>query len=201
MTSLRSVCGVSLAALVAVVGLMSGSVQADSGKATVQKNPTSAGLHTYNPNAPVGSADNPEILDGQDQAVLSPQQVKELIAAKQRRLEQARTRQASKIAAGCIIGAYWSTCKQYQGFGQINLATELRSGHEWIRQQGWLYGGGMWETYMDISTDGGASWDGRKSLVINATSWGEYVNDTSPRVARGCLYNSVTHYVGCTGWH
>ncbi|QES11752.1 hypothetical protein DEJ45_04585 [Streptomyces venezuelae] len=184
-----------------MVGLMPGSVQADSGNATVQTNLKSSGLHTYNPNAPVGSADNPAILDGQDQAVLSPQQVKELMAAKKVRLEQARTGQVSRIAAGCIIGAYWSTCKQYQGFGQINLATELRSGHEYIRQQGWLYGGGSWETYMDVSTNNGASWEGWQSLMINDSSWGAYVNDTSPRIARGCLYNSVTHYVGCTGWH
>ncbi|MEU4064197.1 hypothetical protein AB0F25_17550 [Streptomyces wedmorensis] len=202
MTSMRSAVGAVLTAVVAVVSLIVGPAQAASDDAVGQVNPSVPALHTYNPNAPLGSFDNPEILDGQDQALLSPRQFKNLIAAKQARLAQAKAGETSKIAGGCVIGAYWSTCKQYPGFGQINLATELRSDHhEYATQQGWIYGSGMWETYMDISWNGGADWYGRKSLVINSTSWGAFEYDGPPNVARGCLHNMATHYVGCTGWH
>lgn len=188
--------------MTAVAGLIAGPAQAASEDAPVQVNPSAPTLHTYNPNARLGSPENPKILDGQELALLSPRQFKDLIAAKQARLAQAKKGETSKLAAGCIIGAYWSTCKQYAGFGQINLATELRSDHhEYATQQGWIYGSGMWETYMDISWNGGANWYGRKSLVINSRSWGDFEYDGPPYVARGCLHNMATHYVGCTGWH
>ncbi|WP_331769614.1 hypothetical protein OG948_38370 (plasmid) [Embleya sp. NBC_00888] len=202
MTSLRSTLGAALATAAVIVGLAVGPAQAAPDGAQDRVRASASATHTYNPNAPLGSPDNPEILDGQDKAVLDPQQLKALQDSKRARVAQAKSGTV-QLAGPCIIGAYWSSCNSIKNFGQLNIATELGSGHhEYIRQQGWLYGSGYWQTYMDRSTNGGASWDPVKySVVLNSSGWGGEQYDGPGVLFRGCLWNMSTNYVACTGWH
>lgn len=201
-TEVRQDTGTLSTAAVSAGGPAASPDQAASDRTLNQAGRSGSVTRTYNPNAPLGSPDNPEILDGQDQALLSVQQFKALLDGRKARLEQAKSGKTAQAAAGCIIGAYWSTCKSYPGFGALNLATELGSDHhEYIRQQGWLYTSGYWQTYMDRSWNGGANWDGKHGFMLNSSGWGDEIYDGPPYVARGCLYNSSTKYIACTGWH
>ncbi|MEV7279855.1 hypothetical protein [Streptomyces sp. NPDC093111] len=202
MASLRTLIRATVAVVAVIAGFAVSPAQAASDGPERGTAPASV-THKYNPNAPLGTADNPVILDGQDQALLSRGQMKNLIAAREARTAQARTRGSAGLAAGCVIGAYWSKCYQVPNFGSLNLASELGSDHhEYIRQQGWLYDTSQtYKTYMDRSANGGASWDGQWGLVLNNRGWGDELFDGPPYVARGCLYSYTTNLIYCTPWH
>ncbi|MGW8366883.1 hypothetical protein ACWGK1_40920 [Streptomyces wedmorensis] len=201
--SLRSTLGAALAASAVVAGLAVSPAQAANDDMRDQAGIGAPGSRTYNPNAPLGSANNPLIIGGQDQALLSSKQVKGLLESKRNRSAQAANGNTAQLASGCIIGAYWSSCNSVPNFGTINLATSLGSDHhEYATQQGWLYDSSQtYKTYMDRSSNGGASWQGQLGLVLNNRGWGESIYDGPPYVSRGCLYSYTTSLVWCTGWH
>lgn len=54
---------------------------------------------------------------------------------------------------------------------------------------------------MDRSADGGSTWTGHISEVINDTSWNGYLYDGPPYVSRACLTDYQHGLYVCTPWH
>ncbi|MFJ9611489.1 hypothetical protein ACIRS1_34630 [Kitasatospora sp. NPDC101176] len=195
-----------LAAVAATTAL--GTLAAPANAASPVK--AAAGHHSYNPQAPLGSIDNPVIIGGnQELAVLTPaqraatDQAKIVLAAEAKSREEGTRLNVSPQPAtdhNCVVGVYWSQCDS-AGWGWWTLATTLdKNHHEWATQQGYSPNHNF-DTYMDRSYDGGSTWDGILSTVVNTAAWGDSIYDGPGNWVRACIYNMDDHLVACDAWH
>ncbi|MFB7616047.1 hypothetical protein [Kitasatospora sp. NPDC056181] len=169
-----------------------------------------AGRHGYNPQAPLGSFDNPVIIGGNQQlAVLTPAQRAATDQAKIKLAAEAKNHEeGTRLNTGmqpttehnCNLGVYWDQCDSVS-WGRWTLATTLdKNHHEWATQQGYAANANF-DTYMDRSYDGGSTWDGIISTVVNTSAWGEPIYDGPGNWVRACIYNMDTYVVACDAWH
>ncbi|MFF7194097.1 hypothetical protein ACFZAM_10360 [Streptomyces sp. NPDC008079] len=86
--------------------------------------------------------------------------------------------------------------------GWVKLGTVLGSGsHEYAESQGGGKNSNNWGVYLDRSADGGSTWTGHISEIINGTEWNGYLFDGPPYVSRACLTDYQHGLYICTPWH
>jgi hypothetical protein len=174
---------------------------------------TAAGTHVYNPDAALGSVDNPIILSGG-----SPL----LTEAQRKPLEQAKEQLASgkgnvKSTAGVqsnvhtVLQPDFNNCDQ-SGFyycnavnstiGNVEMGTVLDSNsHENASAEGLGRGSNNWGVYLDQSRNGGATWKGHINELINGTEWSNLIYDGPGFYDRACITDYQHNLVYCLPWH
>lgn len=199
----------AFAAIGSTAALPANAAQAPTagrGAATTQASPDQ---HQYNPDAPLGSADNPIIIGDQSLALLNATQRKALDDAKIAGEKAARSNKGKAPSSvvqpattyGCLIGVYWSQCNSIS-WGWWDLATLLGTDyHEYATVSGFASNGHDWQDYMDVSRDGGSTWTGRVHVMTDTTEASATTYDGPGYYVRGCLYDMQAGLVVCGGWH
>jgi len=101
-------------------------------------------------------------------------------------------------------GTYYCHQDGFPGVGSVEVATTLYSDHhEYMEVRAWS-NADHFVAYMDVSTNGGSTWNGWQDQVSNAygttyTGWSDPEYDGPGYWVRGCINVNGLSY--CTGWH
>jgi hypothetical protein len=162
-------------------------------------------MHTYNPNAPLGSADNPIILGGGSPLLTEAQlklsnQAKEQIASIKGKAKAASVMQP--LTNNCGDSGFYYCYEVTSNIGWVKDGTLLGSdNHEHAEAEGGGQNSNDWGVYMDQSTNGGSTWTGHINEIINGTEWSNSIFDGPGYVVRACLTDYQHNLYVCTPWH